>query len=64
MTRLLIILIIIFILLTIARNIFKKAMVRSSLNNPDKNPEIKKDKESGTGDKNNNIIDAKFEEIK
>lgn len=62
MTRLILILLTIFILLTIVRNIIRRYKVNSSKPyKSDQNPKINKDKRQ---DDDDNIVDAKFEEIK
>ena len=64
MTRLIIILLLIFIILSLIKAFVKKTVInpfKKNINNKS-NSEI--DLKSGKTDKDENIIDAKFEEIK
>lgn len=62
MTRLLIILVLIFILLTIIKNIVKRVLRNPSVKDLKKKSETID--ENKTGNKDEDITDAKFEEIK
>jgi hypothetical protein len=62
MTRLLIILVLIFILLTIFKNIVKRVLQNPSVRDLKRKSETIDDKK--TGIKDEDITDAKFEEIK
>ena len=62
MTRIIIILLAVFIILTIIRNFIRRFKFTSgTFNKPEQKQKIKKDKKDKDDD---NIIDAKFEEIK
>ena len=62
MTRLLIILVLIFILLTIIKNVVKRVLQNPSVKDIKRKSESIDDKKTGTKDED--ITDAKFEEIK
>lgn len=70
MYRLIIILSLIFIILTLVKGFLKKTIIKHSqkdIHNSGFNPKIKfnkNDKSSETGVKDENIVDAKFEELK
>lgn len=64
MTRLLIILVLIFILLSIIRNVAKKIMQNPSVRDIKRKPEPIHDNKSGSLNKEDEISDAKFEELK
>ncbi len=60
MIRIIIILVIVFILLTILRSVIKKFR----LNSPPQNIKQSRDSKDGMKANNDDIIDAKFEELK
>ncbi len=65
MTRIIIILILVFIILTLIRNILKRVTVKPPQKDiPNPNPPSKINSKQDSGNKDDNIIDAKFEEIK
>jgi hypothetical protein len=65
MGRVLVILIAVFLLMTILRNILRNIQQRKNLYTDKKsNPNLKDKKNSNNNNDDDNIVDAKFEEIK